>query len=217
MVKNSDATETSKSETGVLESGKEYPKYEFNMGIAIILVVFVFIIGLCFIAYFLTDANYKYVVDPLNDDEVQAKKYLEAITIISWVLVGFLILSFIIACFYFGYDFQNQVAKLENYKYGSTYQYIIFGGMCLVFFIIGILAILATVAIQNGPNAEENEFVSTVCAWIGGVSLAGIGAGVIFIIIKAIMDQKFRNNIKDKYTDIRNDPLRLGETKRRKI
>lgn len=185
------------------------PKYEFNIGIAIIIIVFIFTIGLCFMGYFLTDANSKFIFDPLDENEAQAKKYLEAITIITWIMIGFLILSFVISCFYFAYDFKNQVAKIENFKFGTGYQYIIFGGMCLIFLIIGILSILTAVEVQNGPNSSENEYVYSVCAWIGGISIAGLGAGVIFIIIKALMDQNFRTKITEKAKNYRKDPLGL--------
>uniref|UniRef100_A0A6C0AFX5 Uncharacterized protein n=1 Tax=viral metagenome TaxID=1070528 RepID=A0A6C0AFX5_9ZZZZ len=167
---------------------------EYIISIVLTIITFLVFVALCIMSGFLSTANTTLKVDNNNQGEVDAKKYLDAMVSIGWIFAGLLILGAFAMCVLIYY---GSISPLTAQSL-IIVEYTLISIMILGFFVIGILAVIAAVYIQKGPNFSENQQNYNTCAWIGGLSVGLILVGIIFIVCVAVYNKT------DKEKDIKN-------------
>lgn len=158
-----------------------------NLIVSLLLTFIIFVlIVVCSSILAKADADF----NPKDDNEKEAKKYLDAAVSIGMVFsVLFLVGSI---CFYVfgGAEAEATSAIIGEAGGMSKFGVILFSIMAFVFVIIGFLSLMAAVYISKGKNYENNQDVYTSCMWVFAIAITGVIIVIGYYLVKHYTKKK---------------------------
>ena len=131
-------------------------------------------------------------VNGKNEDDVQAKNFLEIAMIVGWVSTVIFILAI------------GALFMMEKRASGKTIEIvgnIVFALLAIVFVTLGILSLIAAVHMSSGSNAKNNETQFTMCLVIAGFAILGVVFVIIYYIYKYIHKRHVKKQVEKRKAD----------------
>jgi amino acid transporter len=122
------------------------------------------LIGLAVTLGYLSNAHLNMKVDPNDPNEIKAYDWIEFGITMGWFIFGIILVIVVI-----------RVLRRKKYNKSKGAAFIV----CVLFFILGIIAAVAANNIKKGTNYEENKPYYNDCK---GIAIVFVGLGGILFI-----------------------------------